>query len=127
MRAALGVLAGYAAWTVLWLGGGAGVQAAFPAELDAFQAGEPLTSAAPLGLSLALSVLCSLVAGYTTARIVRENANRPVLIMAGLLLLTGLGVQLSTWDRMPGPYHVAFLALLVPVCLLGARRRLTAG
>ena len=124
MRAVLGVVLGYAVWTALWLGGGQAVHAAYPAELDAFAAGEPLTSTAPLGVTLALSVLCSLVAGFTTSRVVGQNANKPVLLMAVLLLLTGIGVQASVWNLMPLPYHVAFLALLVPVCLLGARRRL---
>lgn len=116
MRAFLAVVLGYAAWTALWLGGNAGLRALFP---DAWPAEGPYEAPLPLGLALALSVVCSLVAGALAGALAR---GRPVLALAVLLLLTGIGVQASLWEEMPLWYHLGFLALLVPVTLLGGRR-----
>lgn len=123
MRAVLAVVAGYALWTVLWLGGGAALGAAFPDELEAFTEGEALTDPAYLGASLVLSFFCSLLGGFAGARIARERARGAVLVLALLLLATGLGVQLSVWELMPVWYHLVFLAALVPLTLLGGRRQ----
>ena len=43
------------------------------------------------------------------------------LIAVPVLLLTGIGVQASVWSLMPTWYHVTFLALVVPMTLLGSR------
>jgi hypothetical protein len=43
--------------------------------------------------------------------------------MASLLLLTGIFVQASVWTLMPIWYHVPFLALLVPIAVIGGRAR----
>ena len=37
------------------------------------------------------------------------------------MLVTGIAVQAGVWALMPVWYHLVFLALLVPVCLVGAR------
>jgi len=42
-------------------------------------------------------------------------------VLAVLLLATGVGVQASVWILMPVWYHLGFLGLLVPGCLLRAR------
>jgi hypothetical protein len=74
-------------------------------------------------LTLALSCLYSLCAGYGAAWIAGRG-DPPLGIGAGLALLAvGLGVQLSVWDTIPVWYHVIFLALLVPLCAMGARFR----
>ncbi|GJM21131.1 MAG: hypothetical protein DHS20C15_10460 [Planctomycetota bacterium] len=119
MRKVLGVIAGYAAWTVLWLGGNAGIGAAYPEEFAAFNDGGSLTLAAPLALSLALSVVCSLLAGVITQRLTR--CSRASILLALALLGTGLGVQLGAWERMPTWYHLSFLIPLLPVTWIGAR------
>lgn len=115
-RSVLGIVVGYVVWTMLWLGGGAGIQAAWP---DALPAEGPITATGPLVLTLVLSVVCSLVAGRTAA-VITHRRRRPVLVMALLLLATGIGVQASVWARMPLWFHLSFLVLIVPMCLLGA-------
>lgn len=117
MRAILAVILGYGLWTILWLGGNAGLKAAFP---DALPEGGPYTATLPLVLALALSVFCSLASGALAGALAR---GAPVLVLALFLLATGIGVQTTAWDLMPLWYHLVFLALLVPVTLLGGRRR----
>jgi hypothetical protein len=43
------------------------------------------------------------------------------MVMGTLLLATGIAVQASVWNLMPVWYHVPFLVLVVPACILGAR------
>ena len=116
-RAILAVVVGYVGWTVLWLGGNAAIRAVWP---DAIPAEGPITATWPLLLTLALSVVCSLVAGGSAATLAHGRRG-PVLVMALLLLVTGLGVQASVWTRMPLWFHLPFLILIVPMCLVGGR------
>ena len=118
MRTALSIIAGYAIWTVMWLGGGAGIRTAFP---EAFPDGGPFTAALPLVLTLLLSIGCSFAAGLVATKLANESAGTAVLVMAALLLITGIGVQASIWNQMPLWFHIPFLALLIPVCFLGKR------
>jgi hypothetical protein len=67
-----------------------------------------------------LSVVCSLAAGVVAAKIPVTRVGGTVVIMAILLLVTGIVVQVAAWPVMPVWYHVMFLALIVPVCLTGA-------
>jgi len=123
IRAVLGVLVGYGLWTAVFLGGAAGLSRAFPEEQAAFDAGGDYRATLPLALFVVLSVMASLVAGRSTAWIAGRRARAAVLVMALALLATGIAVEASAWSRMPLWYHVAFLALLVPACLLGGHRR----
>jgi hypothetical protein len=118
IRTALAAIAGYALWTALWLGGNA---AFFGEAADVVGAGEPYTAAGPLIGVIALSLVCSLAAGLIAAAIDRPHARRAVVVMALLLLLTGIGVQAGVWSLMPVWYHLTFLALIVPTALFGGR------
>jgi hypothetical protein len=117
-RAILGVIVGYVVWTVLWL---AGNNLLFAGAAEIVTGGRRLSNPGPLVGILVLSVVCSLAAGAATAAIANVRARASVLIMAALLLVTGIGVQASVWNQMPAWYHLAFLALIVPVCLAGSR------
>jgi hypothetical protein len=117
-RAILGVIAGYAVWTVIWLGGNS---AFFGAAAEEVRGGRPFTAAGPLVALVGLSVVCSLAAGLATAAIAKERRRPAVLVMAALLLITGIAVQAGVWALMPLWYHLTFLALLVPVAVLGGR------
>lgn len=114
----LAVLAGYAAWTVVWLGGNAMLFAPMSAVVAS---GERFDALGPLLGVLLLSVVCSVAAGFTAASIARERASVAVLVTATLLLVTGLGVQIGMWHLMPVWYHLAFLGLIVPVCMAAGR------
>jgi hypothetical protein len=117
-RAILGVIAGYVVWTVLWL---AGNNLIFAGAAETVAGGQKLAKVGTLLGILVLSVVCSLAAGAVTAAVARPRVRVSVLVMALLLLVTGVGVQASIWNLMPVWYHLVFLALIVPVCLVGAR------
>ncbi len=53
--------------------------------------------------------------------IARGSSNYPSLILAFLLLVTGVAVQWSVFQLMPIWYHIVFLALLIPLVQVGAR------
>jgi len=116
-RAIAGGVVGYIVWTVLWLGGNAGILAAFPGGMDENGAmAEPGVGVA----ALVLSVICSLAGGAVCAAIATKPT-KSVMVLAILLLLTGIGVQASSWDLMPIWFHIPFLLLLVPATLAGGR------
>jgi len=114
----LGIVVGYAVWTAIWLGGNALL---FREAASVVQGGEAYTHVPGLAGILLLSIACSVAAGAVTAAIARSRAGAAVLVMAILLLVTGVGVQIGVWHLMPAWYHLAFLALLVPVSLAGGR------
>ena len=118
MRAILAVIAGYAAWTVIWLGGNA---LFFGEAARVAASGKAYTAVLPLLGVVVLSMVCSLVAGVLAARIAGGKAAAAVLVTALLLLVTGIGVQFSVWSLMPLWYHLVFLGLIVPVTLAGGR------
>ena len=120
-RAVLAAVAAYAVWTVLWLVGSAGIRVFWPDEFGAFEGGEPITAVVPLLLGVALSVAASLAAGMTVATAAPRAVPRGLTVLAVLLFATGVGVQAAVWNLMPVWYHLVFLGLLVPGCLLGAR------
>ena len=118
IRPALAALAGYALWTVLWLGG---IAAFFGETGETVGAGQPYTTTGPLIGVIALSLVCSLAAGLLAARIGKPHSRGAVITMAVLLLLTGIGVQAGVWSLMPVWYHLTFLALIVPAALVGGQ------
>jgi hypothetical protein len=114
----LSVIAGFVLWSVLWLGGGALVQKLFPGAVAANGA----TSHSGLLVSLlGLSILASLAAGYVSRFFLQDPAAAPQLYLGVILLAVGIFVQRQYWTLMPLWYHLAFLALIIPVVLYGAR------
>ena len=118
IRTIVGVIAGYAAWTVLWLGGNALI---FGEASRVIGEGQAFTATGTLAGVIVLSMVCSIVAGLTAAKIAASKAAGAVIVMALLLLATGIGVQLGVWSLMPVWYHLAFLALIAPVTIAGGR------
>jgi hypothetical protein len=120
MRQIVAVIAGFILWSVLWLSLNQLllVLGVMPPAVT-----EPVTTATPLLVLLAGSVLISLVSGYVTARITGVPWALAALALGALLLATGIFVQLKLWYLIPLWYHLAFLLLLIPMTLLGARVR----
>ncbi|MBX3359195.1 MAG: hypothetical protein KF745_12300 [Phycisphaeraceae bacterium] len=118
LRATLGVVIGYAAWTVLWLVGNHFLFAEAAAAVSGRQ--ERYEATLPLVALLGQSVVCSLVGGILCGAIARGRAVAAALCLGVALVGTGIGVQASVWSLMPAWYHVAFIVLLLPVTVLGA-------
>jgi len=118
IRSVLGVVAGYAAWTVVFLGSSAGIRRVLASVHDEAGFTSDVTA---LLVYLAVSVIASLLAGFTVARIAGAPKTRWVWITAATLIGTGIPVQLASWDALPMWYNLAFLALLVPMTWVGGR------
>jgi len=119
-RVIAGVIVGYAVWTVLWLGGN---MVLFGSMADVVGAGEFYGAAGPLLGVIVLSIVCSVAAGLAVTSITRRASRRALLVLGGLLLITGIGVQASVWSLMPAWYHLTFLALLVPIVVSSGSAR----
>lgn len=84
---------------------------------------EPPYTTGYLLLILVLSFGYSLIAGYCAAWIAASNELKLSLGAGVALLLVGLLFQSSAWDTIPLWYHLIFLVMLIPMCMLGARLR----
>lgn len=129
VRIILGVVAGFIAWSILWIGGEEVLRMLSPgwygahqleAEKAMFNLSEFTSDTTILMISLIRSIITSIVSGYLAAVIAGEN-NRTALILGALLLAFGLMVQIMAWNYMPVWYHAIFLILLIPMTLLGAK------
>jgi hypothetical protein len=121
LRSIFAVLAGDIIWTILWLGTNAALAAAMP---GAFQADGSIDSSGLLAVILVLSVLISIIAGYSTARLASAHEVSHALALGVVLLLIGVFVQSQYWEVLPLWYHLTFLALLIPAAWLGGKLRL---
>jgi hypothetical protein len=117
MKSFLAVLAGFVAWTVLFLGANQGVAATLA---DRFAADGSTSDPTALLLVLLASVAASFVGGWVTAALAPRARLQHGLVLGGINLLVGIGVQAGYWSTIPLWYHLAFLGLLVPVIALGA-------
>ena len=116
MRVAVAVIVGYLVWTVLWLGGNALL---FSEAAKVVAEGKMFADVGPLTGLIALSVVCSIAAGCCAAALAKRRHRPAVLVMSGLLLATGVAVQYDVGALMPIWYHLTFLVLIVPVCVVG--------
>jgi len=121
VRDILAVVAGFAAWTVLWLSYNAALR-----RFGVVPADETSPVRAPRALLMLLggSVVFSLVAGYAVALIAQSSTYVPAIVLCGLLVATGAFVQSRVWRLMPVWYHLSFIVLLTPATLAGAWLRL---
>ena len=133
VRMIIGIIAGFLVWSILWLGSDQILrnlwrlyfahetarenaifnETAFTADVSVFV------------VHLARSIIISLMSGFLAAFVANENRKTP-FILGILLLLFGLMVQTMTWSYAPVWYHVAFLALLLPVTMLGGKLKKSA-
>jgi len=120
LKTILGVAAGFIIWSILWVGIDAVLRTTWIAYNESVAAMTFNTS--QLIVPLVLSAFCSIVAGFIAALISRENVKAP-LILGILLLITGIFVQISVWEKIPLWYHLTFWALLIPMTVFGGKLR----
>lgn len=118
LRIFFGVVVGFFIWSILWVGIDAGLRAIWS---DYDESVKTMTfSSAMLVIPLVLSAFCSIISGFVAALIAKENSKTP-LILGILLLVAGIFVQLSVWDKIPLWYNLAFWFLLIPMTIFGGR------
>ena len=129
LRIILGAIAGFIVWSVLWVGSDAIISVISPnwygKSLVDFQNAVdnklPYTvDSTILIMSLIRSVIFSIFAGFATALIAKENS-KSTLGLGILLLLFGIFIQSIYWNYVPLWYHIPFLALLIPMAILGGK------
>src|SRR5664279_1092953 len=118
-RIVLGVIVGFVAWSILWVGGDemlARFWADYGVHSIAFEKAAlnktPFEfSSTILIINLIRSVISSLLSGYLAAFVANEN-RRTTLILGVLLLIVGIIVEATVWNLLPVWYHLVFLVLL---------------
>jgi len=128
LRIVLGVVAGFIAWLVVWIGSEKILVAIWPvfgANQKAFEAavkngGEYTADTTMLLTHLVLGSVVSAMAGIFAALIARENTSAP-LVVGILLLVLGLLKAFMSWRYAPIWYHVIFTAILLPMAVVGGK------
>lgn len=133
LRIILGVVAGFIAWSILWVGSDqllisfspnwyANHQYSFQAAMVNQTSFTPDNTI--LLMHLVRAAIISIMAGFIAAVVAGENRKAP-LALGILLLLFGAGVQAVAWSYIPIWYHIVFLGLLIPLTILGGRMKQT--
>ncbi|MCY7376997.1 MAG: hypothetical protein LH472_13645 [Pyrinomonadaceae bacterium] len=113
-----GVFVGFIVWSVLWVAGDAVLRTVWTNYDESVKTMS--FSAAMLVVPLILSAVVSIISGFVAALTAGENTKSP-LILGVILLLVGILVQMSVWDKIPLWYHLTFWILLVPMTILGGK------
>lgn len=133
LRIILGVIAGFIAWSILWVGSQQVLVSVWPDWYGAHQiAFERATlnrevftpDTTILIMNLVRLTIVSILSGFLAAVIAGEN-KRSTLILAILLLAFGAVVTALTWALLPIWYHIILLALLVPMTIAGGKLKKT--
>ena len=132
VRIVLGVIVGFVAWSIIWVGGNEVLARWSSAWHDFYRDfekasvnNEPVAlSSTIIVINLLRSVITSFLSGYLAAFVANEN-RRTTLILGALLLVVGIGVEASVWSLLPVWYHVIFLLLLVPATIAGGKIKQT--
>jgi hypothetical protein len=134
LRVIFGVIAGFVAWSILWVGSDQVLMTLSPdwygAHQEAFQKAmfnksEFTPDNTILAMHLVRAAIITLMSGFLAAFIARGNPNAP-LGLGILLLIAGIAVEAMAWSYLPIWYHLIFLALLLPMSILGGRLKRTA-
>ena len=133
VRVVLGVIAGFFAWSIAWVGSETILSVIGPewfgAHQRAFQAaienGGQFTADTTLLLThIVLGSIVSVMSGFLAALISGENKRAP-LVLGFLLLALGLLKVVLSWPYVPIWYHVFFTALLLPMAIIGGKMKAT--
>ncbi len=117
-RVVLGIVVGFLVW---WIIGTAGFVLLRVLWHD-YAAAVPLRTFtfAMLAARLLVGVICSLGAGWSTARVVGRRSAAP-WIVGGLLVAVFLPIHYAALNDFPLWYHLFFLLTLAPLVGFGAK------
>ena len=134
LRIVLGVISGFVAWLMVWVGSEKILSAIWPegfgvhqrAFEEAVKNGGQFTANTTLLLThIVIASIVSVMAGSTAAQIAGGNTRAP-LVLGFLLLALGLLKAVMSWPYVPIWYHVIFTALLIPMTIVGGKLVTTA-
>lgn len=114
------VIGGFVLWSAFWVVSDLTLLVISP---DWYGEGLKNFSNSVLLISLARSIFISVIAGYVAALVARQYQMQTALVLGVLLFAFGVYVQAQFWNQIPLWYHLTFLALLIPMTLLGAKLR----
>ena len=132
-RIVLGVIGGFFAWAIVWVGSEKILSAIWPESYGAHQAafeaavtngGEFTANTTLLLMHIVLGSIVSLLSGFLAALIAGENKRAP-LVLGFLLVAFGLLKVVMSWPYVPIWYHVSFTALLIPMTIVGGKLKTT--
>jgi len=128
IRIVLGVIAGFIAWSIIWVGSDQVLmmtlgwyrdhQMQFQKAMFNKEPFDPSTTI--LCMNIIRSITTSVICGFLTAIIAGENRRSP-LILGIVLVLVGILVEIMAWNYLPVWYHLAFLVLLIPATIAGGK------
>ena len=134
LRIVLGVISGFFAWVIVWVGIEKVLSAILPewygAPQRAFQnavendvdATGYTVETRLLVMHIIIGSIVALISGYIAAMIAGENKRTP-LILGTLLLALGLLKAVMSWPYVPLWSHVIFTAMLLPMAIIGGKMR----
>ncbi len=133
VRIVLGVIAGFLAWMIVWVGGEKILSAIWPAfgvHQAAFQTaietgGRFTADSTMLLVHVVLGSIVSVIAGFLAALVAGENKRAP-MVLGFLLLAMGVLKLVMSWPYAPIWYHVVFTAILLPMAMVGGKLKTTA-
>ena len=129
VRIVVGVIAGFFAWMIVWVGSEKILSAIWPEGFGAHQRafeeavknGGQFTANTTLLLThIVVASIVSALSGFLAALIAGENTRAP-LVLGFVLLALGLLKAVMSWSYVPIWYHVIFTALLIPMAILGGK------
>jgi uncharacterized membrane protein YwzB len=128
LRIVLGVIAGFFAWPIVWVGSEKILSAIWPAFgvhprafEEAVKNGSQFTAETTMLLThIVLGSIVSVMAGSLAALIAGENTRAP-LVLGFLLLAMELLKAVMSWPYVPIWYHVIFTAILLPLAIMGGK------
>ena len=135
VRIVLGVIAGFFAWAIVWVGSEKILSAIWPewfgAQQLAFEAaiengGQFTADTSFLLTHIVCGSIVSVMSGFLAAMIAGENKRAP-LVLGLLLLAFGLLKVVLSWPYVPIWYHVIFTALLIPMTMMGGKLNIDLG
>lgn len=128
LRIVLGIIGGFFAWLIVWIGSEKLISAIWPAFgahqrafEEAIKNGGPFTADTTMLLThIVVGSIVSVMAGSLAALIAGENSRAP-LFVGILLLLMGVMKAVMSWQYIPIWYHVIFTAMLLPMAIVGGK------
>ena len=132
VRIVLGIISGFIAWLIAWVGSEKILSAIWPAfgvHQAGFQAaiehgGQFTADTTMLLIHIVLGSIVSVISGFLAALIAGENKRSP-LVLSFMLVAFGLLIVVLSWQYIPIWYHVTFTALLIPMTIMGGKLKST--